>query len=64
MLGSGPGATMTSMGKTGEDRVLDWQEELRRIEGRLADLPPAARLAVESVIERFRAEDAARGQAA
>jgi len=42
-----------------DDRVLDWHEELRRIEQRFADLPQEARIAVQRVVERFRAEDAA-----
>jgi len=42
-----------------EDRVLDWHEELRRIERHFPDLPVAARRAVVRVVERFRAEDAA-----
>jgi len=42
-----------------EDRVLDWHDELRRIERRLAELPDEARIAVQQVVERFRAEDGA-----
>jgi len=42
-----------------EDRVLDWRDELRRIERRLPDLPVEARVAVKRVLERFQAEDAA-----
>jgi len=42
-----------------EDRVLDWHEELRRIERQFADLPAEARQAVRQVVERFRVEDAA-----
>jgi len=42
-----------------EELILDWREELRRIERHFADLPEGARLAVLRVVERFRAEDAA-----
>ena len=48
-----------------EDRVLDWRDELRRIERRFPDLPIEARVAVKRVIERFQAEDSgSRGKAA
>ncbi|HEV7133006.1 MAG TPA: hypothetical protein VGN27_04665 [Gaiellaceae bacterium] len=40
-----------------QDRVLDWQEELRRIE-RLDDLSPAARQLVDAVVAAFLLEDA------
>jgi hypothetical protein len=48
-----------------EDRVVDWRDEMRRIERQLPDLPVEARAAVQQVLERFRAEDAgSRGKAA
>jgi hypothetical protein len=40
------------------DRVLDWQEELLRIEPRLVELPLAARRAVREVVQGFLREDA------
>jgi hypothetical protein len=40
------------------DRVLDWQEELRRIEPRLLELPVAARQAIREVVQGFLREDA------
>ena len=56
---------MTSMWQSDEDRILDWHEELRRIQNRFADLPVEARQAVLRVVERFRAEDdASRDRAA
>ncbi len=39
------------------DRVLDWHEELRRIEPELADLPDEARVAVLRLVELFVDED-------
>jgi hypothetical protein len=44
-----------------DDRVLDWHDELRRIEGRFSELPASARLAVLRLVQLFRDED---GQAA
>ena len=41
-----------------EDRVMDWQEELRRIAPRLLELPVAARQAVYDVVAGFMREDA------
>jgi hypothetical protein len=41
--------------------VLDWQEELQRLEPDLAQLPAAARLAVRATVERFLREDAEAG---
>jgi hypothetical protein len=38
--------------------VLDWQEELRRIEPRLLELPVAARQAIREVVQGFLREDA------
>jgi hypothetical protein len=43
------------------DRVLDWREELRRLEPDLPNLPPAARAAVEATLQRFLGEDAEAG---
>jgi hypothetical protein len=40
------------------DRVLDWREELRRLEPDLPGLPAAARLAVQTTVERFLREEA------
>ncbi len=39
------------------DRVLDWHEELRRIEDEFADLPTEARAAVEQLVHLFEDED-------
>lgn len=39
------------------DRVLDWRDELLRIEARLGELPQAARVAVLEVVYGFLAED-------
>jgi hypothetical protein len=41
-----------------QDRVLDWQQELLRI-ARLAELPAAARQAVDDAVADFLREDAA-----
>jgi hypothetical protein len=43
------------------DRVLDWHEELRRLEPDLPKLPAAARQAVEATLRRFLLEDAEAG---
>lgn len=40
------------------DRILDWREELRRLEPELSSLPPAAREAVRATVARFLWEDA------
>jgi len=65
MRGVGGATSMSSMRQLDDDRILDWHEELRRIQTRFADLPVEARQAVLRVVERFRAEDAAsRGRAA
>jgi len=40
------------------DRILDWREELHRLEPELPDLPAAARRAVQAVVEDFLREDA------
>jgi hypothetical protein len=40
------------------DRVLDWQDELLRIEPRLVELPVAARQAIRDVVAAFQLEDA------
>lgn len=65
MRGAGRDTNMTSMWQSDEDRILDWHEELRRIQNRFADLPVEARQAVLRVVERFRAEDdASRDRAA
>ena len=39
------------------DRILDWREELRRLEPELSNLPAAAQRAVRSVVEQFMRED-------
>jgi hypothetical protein len=41
------------------DRVLDWQDEMRRLEPRLLELPAAAREAIREVVAAFQLEDAA-----
>lgn len=46
------------------DRILDWQEELRRLEPDLPSLPLAARRAVRLVLESFAREDEERGSRA
>jgi hypothetical protein len=43
------------------DRVLDWHEELQRLEPDLPKLPGSARLAVETTVEHFLREDAEAG---
>ena len=43
------------------DRILDWREELRRLEPELPELPAAARRALRETIERFMLEDALAG---
>jgi hypothetical protein len=43
------------------DRVLDWREELNRLEPDLPNLPAAARLAVHATVEGFLREDAEAG---
>jgi hypothetical protein len=43
----------------GRERVLDWRDELLRIEPELAGLPAAARLAVLVVVADFLEEDVA-----
>jgi hypothetical protein len=43
------------------DRVLDWHEELQRLEPDLPTLPAAARVAVEDVLAHFLREDAEAG---
>jgi hypothetical protein len=40
------------------DRILDWREELRRLEPELPELPAAAREAVLATVRRFLREDA------
>jgi len=45
------------------DRVLDWQEEFRRIAPDLPGLPAAARAAVLGVVAAFVDEDAEAGTA-
>jgi len=40
------------------DRVLDWEEELRRIAPRLLELPEAARRAIYDTVAGFKREDA------
>ncbi len=40
------------------DRILDWHEELYRLEPELPDLPEEARRAVHALVESFRCEDA------
>lgn len=40
------------------DRVLDWHDEMLRIEPRLLELPAAARRAVRDVVAAFLREDA------
>lgn len=65
MHGPAAGARMTPMLRPPDsDRVLDWRDEWRRIERRLADLPVEARVAVLQLVERFRSEDAAQDRAA
>jgi len=39
------------------DRILDWHEELVRLEPDLASLPAAARRAVQATVECFLRED-------
>jgi hypothetical protein len=39
------------------DRILDWREELRRLEPELASLPAGAQRAVRRLVEQFRLED-------
>jgi hypothetical protein len=39
------------------DRVLDWRDELLRIEPRLLELPLAARQAIRDVVTAFELED-------
>jgi hypothetical protein len=39
------------------DRVLDWHDELRRIEDEFADLPNEARAAVLQLVRLFQDED-------
>ncbi len=46
------------MNRDSRDRVLDWHEELHRLEPDLLRLPAAARLAVRATVERFLREDA------
>ena len=41
------------------ERVLDWHDELRRIEPELSGLPPAARELILELVAHFAAEDAA-----
>jgi len=41
------------------DRILDWRDELRRLEPELPALPPAAQEAVRATVEAFLREDAA-----
>jgi hypothetical protein len=40
------------------DRILDWRDELRRLEPELPNLPVAAQRAVRELVERFVREDA------
>lgn len=40
------------------DRILDWRDELRRLEPNLPQLPLAARRAVRELVEAFLVEDA------
>jgi hypothetical protein len=40
------------------DRILDWRQELRRLEPQLPSLPAAARRAVLATVARFVWEDA------
>jgi len=39
------------------DRVLDWRDELQRIEHEFADLPTEARAAVLQLVQLFQDED-------
>ena len=39
------------------DRILDWHEELHRLEPELSELPEEARRAVEALVEGFLHED-------
>jgi hypothetical protein len=39
------------------DRILDWREELRRLEPDLPRLPRAAQEAIRATVERFLRED-------
>ena len=39
------------------DRVLDWHDELRRIEDAFAELPTEARAAVLQLVQLFQDED-------
>jgi hypothetical protein len=48
-----------TVNRDSRDRILDWREELRRLEPDLPRLPAAARLAVRTTVERFLREDAA-----
>ena len=60
-----PRSTDDALVMTGEhrDRVLDWRDELRRLEPDLPLLPPEARRAVRELIESFqREEDAEPGR--
>ena len=49
------------MNRDRRDRVLDWHEELHRLEPDLPKLPGSARLAVEATVEHFLREDAETG---
>jgi hypothetical protein len=50
-----------SVNRDRRDRVLDWREELRRLEPDLPQLPAAARQAVDATLLCFLLEDAEAG---
>jgi hypothetical protein len=54
---------VSSVNRDRRDRILDWREELERLEPDLPRLPAAARLAVRATVERFLREDTEAGLA-
>ena len=59
----GSGDLMTEAMRLPEnDRVLDWHDELRRIEHEFADLPDEARAAVLRLVQLFQDEDGGASQ--
>jgi hypothetical protein len=61
MAAGGAIARMRPVATEYRDRILSWEDELRRLAPDLPDLPEAARLAVVAVVAQFLREDAESG---
>ena len=61
MRDSAPDDEAATVNRDCRDRIVDWREELSRLEPDLPRLPAAARLAVRTTVERFLREDAEAG---